>query len=161
MLLEMTTDQITLPDAPAIDGLMFRLFRDESDYAPIAELMNANSAADGVEDFVTMEWVKNFLSHDNRFRSAPRHFAGGESKAHRSLWRGCGHGCWTMGHSCLSIRAACSPQWRRQGLGRALQRWAEGRLREIAALRPAGPRVFRSFAADTEKARWHCWRRRL
>ena len=67
MLLEMTADQVTLPEAPSIAGLTFRLFRDESDYAPIAYLMNASSAVDGVEDFVSVDWAKNYLSNTTDF----------------------------------------------------------------------------------------------
>ena len=63
MLLEMTANQITLPDAPSIDGLTFRLFRDESDYQFVVDLGNASSAADGVEDYVPVEWAVNYFSH--------------------------------------------------------------------------------------------------
>jgi ribosomal protein S18 acetylase RimI-like enzyme len=43
------------------------------------------------------------------------------------------------------------PAWRRLGLGRALLRHSERRLREIAAGQPGdGPRVFEAQAADTQ-----------
>jgi len=149
MLLEMTTDQITLPDVLAIDGLVFRFFRDEADYASIAQLMNANSAADGVEDFVTTEWVKNFLSPTTDFD--PRHdVLLAEVKGTPVALARVRTRLLDDGTLVLIDTGSMLPAWRRQGLGRAMQRWAEGRLREIAALRPAGPRVFRSFAADTE-----------
>ena len=67
MLLEMTADQTYLPGVPAIPGLSFRLFRDESDFAHIVELSNARSVADGVEDHVTVEWAANHFTHIAEF----------------------------------------------------------------------------------------------
>jgi mycothiol synthase len=150
MLLETTTDQIALPDAPSIAGLKFRLFRDEADYALIADLMNASSAADSVEDFVTVEWVRTSLAHATDFDprrdvllavidNAPVALVGVRTRLLDD------------GTLVLSNRGSILPVWRRKGLGRAMQHWAEDRLREIAIRHPAaGPRVFRSFAADTE-----------
>lgn len=46
------------------------------------------------------------------------------------------------------------PAWRRRGLGRAVLRYNERRLRDIAAAHPAdGPRFFQCFASDTEKGK--------
>jgi mycothiol synthase len=150
MLLEQTVDQIDLPDVPAIAGLTFRSFRDEVDYPIVADLMNASSAADGVEDFVTVEWVKNFLSQATDFD--PRRdvllaeIDGAPVALARVRTRLLDDGTLLLIHT-----GSVLPAWRRQGLGRALQHWATGRLREIAARQPVnGPRVFRSFAVSTE-----------
>jgi len=150
MLLETTENQVTLPDAPSIDELTFRLFRDESDYAHIAELMNANSAADGVEDYVTAEWVKNYLSQAADFD--PRHdvlFAEVEGvpvALVRVRTRLLDDGTQVLIHT-----GSLLPAWRRKGVGRAVLHWAQDRLRAIAASQPAaGSRVFRSFAAASE-----------
>lgn len=150
MLLEITADQIFLPDAPVLDGLAFRLFRDEADYPFVVELMNASSAADGVEDFVTVDWAKNYLSRGADFD--PCHdmllaeIAGEPVALGRVRTRRLDDGSQVYIHTGSVVSA-----WRRKGLGRALLRWAESRLREIAAAQPAaGSRMFRSFAADTE-----------
>jgi mycothiol synthase len=149
MLLETATDQIVLPDAPAMAGLSFRLFRDEADYALVADLMNASSAADDVEDFVTVEWTKNYLSRTTDFD--PYHdvllaeVKGVPVALVRVRVR-----LLDDGTLVLIDAGSMLPAWRRQGLGRALQHWAEDRLCEIAARQPAArSRVFRSFAADT------------
>jgi mycothiol synthase len=150
MLLEMTTDQITLPDAPSIDGLTFRLFRDESDYQYVVDLGNASSAADGVEDYVTVEWAKNYFSHLSGFD--PRRdilFAevNGQPVAMARVWSrqlDDGTRLYMSGGSVLA-------QWRRHGLGGALLHWAEERSREIATAQPdAQAHTFRSFVAAQE-----------
>jgi mycothiol synthase len=150
MLAEITLDQITLPDAPSIDGLTFRLFRDEFDYHCVVDLGNASSAADGVEDYVTFEWAVNYFSHLASFD--PRHdilFAevSGQPVAMTRVWSrqlDDGTQLYMSGGSVLA-------QWRQHGLGRALLHWAEGRLREIAATQPdARARKFRSFVAAQE-----------
>jgi mycothiol synthase len=152
MLLEMTADQVTLPEAPSIAGLTFRLFCDESDYAPIAYLMNASSAVDGVEDFVSVDWVKNYLSNTTDFD--PRRdillaeIAGEPVALARVRTRMLDDGT-RVYMSSGSVLA----QWRRRGLGRALLRWAEGRLREIAVTQPGtGVRSLRAFAAAQERS---------
>jgi mycothiol synthase len=150
MLLETIVDQITLPDAPSIDGLTFRLFREEEDYPLIADLMNASSAADGVEDFVTVEWVKNYLSQATDFDPQRDVLLAEVTGVPVALAR-VRTRLLDEGTLVLIDRGSVLPAWRRKGLGRALQHWAEDRLRAIAALHPAaGSHVFRSFAADTE-----------
>ena len=150
MLLEITADQIYLPDAPSIAGLTFRMFRDESDYAPIATLMNASSAADSVDDFVTVDWAKNYLAHtadfDPRRDIVLAEIAGEPIASARVRTRVLDDGT-RLYMSMGSVLA----QWRRRGLGRALLHWSEGRLRDIAATHPGtGARSLRAFAAAQE-----------
>jgi mycothiol synthase len=150
MLAEITLDQIYLPAAPSIDGLTFRLFRDETDYQFVVDLGNASSAADGVEDYVTFEWAVNYFSHLTGFD--PRRdvlFAemNGQPVATTRVWSR----LLDDGARLYMFTGSMLPQWRRRGIGRALLHWAEGRLREIAATQPsARARTFRSFAAAQE-----------
>lgn len=145
MLLELT-DQITLPEAPAIDGLSFRLFRDESDYACIVELINVCSVADGVEDHVTVEWAANAFPHIARFD--PRRDILFAVSADRPVgWVRAWPRHLDDGTEVYIVNGGVLPEWRRRGIGRALQHWGEQHLLAGSA---AGPRVFRSFAADTE-----------
>jgi ribosomal protein S18 acetylase RimI-like enzyme len=144
----MTANAISLPDAPALDGLAFRLWRDESDYAHIVELINTCGVADKIEDHVTLETVTNFFKHLSHFD--PRRdilFATIDDRPIgyvRAWMRQQDDEIWVYMVHCKVL-----PQWRRRGIGSALQRWAERHLRELAVQRPdAGPRVFRSFAAD-------------
>ena len=150
MLLEMASDQIYLPDAPAIPGLAFRLFRDESDYAYIVDLINACNAADEVEDLATVEWAANYYAYIAEFD--PRRDILFAVLDDRPVG-------WVYGRvkrlaeglSAHMIDGGVLPRWRRHGIGGALQQWVEEHLREIAE-RPqtGGLRVFRSFAAETE-----------
>jgi mycothiol synthase len=150
MLLEMTANQIQLPEAPSIDGLMFRLFRDESDYPYIVDLINMCSVADGVDDHATVEWATNFFVHIAGFD--PRRDILFAAIDERPVgWAR----TWTRrlddGSQVCYITGGVLPRWRRQGIGRALQHWGEQRLREIIVQQGStGPRRFRSFAADTE-----------
>jgi mycothiol synthase len=55
------------------------------------------------------------------------------------------------GRRAYIVNGGVLKQWRRRGIGRALHGWAERHLRDGAAALPAEePRVFRSFAAETE-----------
>lgn len=149
MLLEIT-DQIVLPDAPSIDRLTFRLFCDESDYAHIVELINVCSVADGVEDHATVEWATNFFAHIANFD--PRRdilFAVIDDRP--VGWMRAWIRPLDDGTQVCIVNGGVLPQWRRRGIGRALQHWGEQHLRDMAAQQPAaGPHVFRSFAADSE-----------
>lgn len=149
MLLEMTTDQIYLPDAPVIGGLTFRLFRDESDYAHIVELINTCSVADGVDDHATLEWAANYFTHIANFEPYRDILFAAIDDRPVGWVRG-----WQRrlddGLRVYMTNGGVLPQWRRRGIGGALQQWAEQHLRELAVQSAAGPRVFRSFVADTE-----------
>ena len=150
MLLEMTTDQIALPDALLLPGLTFRSFRTEADYQFIADLSNASNAADGVEDYMTFVWAKNYFSHLTGFD--PRRdmlFAEIDNQpvATTRVWSR----LLDDGTLLYMSTGSMLPQWRRHGIGRALLHWAEGRLREIAATQPGGgARKIRLFASDRE-----------
>jgi ribosomal protein S18 acetylase RimI-like enzyme len=150
MLLEMTAGQIYLPDAPSIDGLTFRLLRDESDYTHIVDLLNTCSVADGVEEHVTVEWATNFFTHITDFD--PRRDILFAVIGDRPVgWVRSWVRRLDDGRRVYPINGAVLPQWRRRGIGRTLHDWAERHLRERAASQPADePRVFRSFAAETE-----------
>jgi mycothiol synthase len=148
MLLE-TIDQINPPDAPSIDGLAFRLFRDDADYAAMAALRNASGAADGVEEYVSVEWARVYLAPTADFdpyRDLLFAEIGGQPVAYARAW---------ARHSAddkhvYTHVGAVAPAWRRNGLGRVLLRWIQDRSRARAASQPdAGSRVFRSWAADT------------
>ncbi len=150
MTSDMITDQIFLPDAPAIDGLTFRLFRNEADYATVADLRNAHTAADGVDEFVTVDWARVYLAptadfdpyHDALFAEIDN-----QPVAYARVWKRNGDD----GKQVSVHVGGVAPAWRRQGLGSALLHWAQARSRARDAARPvAGVRVFRSWAADTE-----------
>ena len=131
-------------------GLTFRLFRDEADYALVADLMNASSAADGVEDFVTVEWVKNYLSHTADFDPRRDVLLAEIDDAPVALAR-VRIRLLDDGTRVLIHTGSVLPAWRRTKAGSrfaALGRRPFARNRRAATCR--GPCVFRSFAADNE-----------
>jgi ribosomal protein S18 acetylase RimI-like enzyme len=151
MLLEtITTDRILLPDAPAVPGLTFRMFRGEEDYAVIVDLTNAYFEANQTGEIVTLEWLKNFYRNTSNFdprrdvliaEVAGRPVAYGR-RWHRRLDDG----------TRLYLNIGCIlPEWSRRGIGRAMLHQGETYLREVAATQlDTGPRYFQSFVADTE-----------
>ncbi len=151
MLLETTTtDRIFLPDAPAIAGLTFRMFRDDADYPIIVDLTNAYFEANHTGEVITLEWLKNFYRNTSGFdprrdvliaEVAGRPIAYGR-RWHRRLDDG----------TRLYLNIGCIlPEWSRRGIGRAMLHQGETYLREVAATQlDTGPRYFQSFVADTE-----------
>jgi mycothiol synthase len=53
---------LAMPDAPTIPGLRFRMWRDETDWEPMAEVMRATCRADGVPWVPTAEELR--IEHD-------------------------------------------------------------------------------------------------
>ena len=49
--------EITIPEAPALPGLRFRLFHDADDYEQIAAVINTARQADGIDSLDTVEDV--------------------------------------------------------------------------------------------------------
>ena len=144
----MAGDEIILSDSPNIPGLCFRHFRGEADYPRMADVISASAEADELERADTAEDIANAFAR--LVNSDPRRdmiFAevGGEVVGYsRAFW-------WAEydGSYLYSSVGHLTPAWRRKGVGRAMLRWAEGRLREIEAGHPHGrPKFFSVFAAQ-------------
>ena len=59
----LSTDIVTLTNAPSIPGLTFRRFRGEADYPHMAALINACKVADGVERTSSIEDIARNYRH--------------------------------------------------------------------------------------------------
>jgi mycothiol synthase len=134
----------------ALPGARFRTCRGPEDYAAMIEVVNAAYRADGVEEVVTPG--QHAAEYDHPVGYDPRTDVlvcelGGRMIAYsRCSWEHRTDGTWTY-----DTRGYVVPEHRRLGLGRAMLRWGEGRLRAIAAGHPAGePRLFASWAMDQE-----------
>jgi len=150
------TDQIFLPDAPQVPGLFFRGFRGESDYPNILASINGSKKADGVERSDTLEdIVRNYTHLHNCDPYRDMIFAEVEGEVvgySRVEWN------LTEGGELLGFQIAfLLPEWRRKGIGRAILRFSEQRLHEIAdRLKSEGqapteaPRFFEGWVSDTE-----------
>jgi GNAT superfamily N-acetyltransferase len=142
-------DDIVVPDAPSIPGLAFRYFRDESDYAIMAEVFNAVSAADQLFMTSTAATMANWWALRADFDPHVDIFfaeVGGVVIAFGHSW----HTQEGDGTRLYWPQGRVLPAWRRRGLGRAMLHYNESRLRAVAATHPDdGPRVFISYALDT------------
>jgi mycothiol synthase len=149
---ELTMERLYLPEAPIVDGLFFRRFRDEIDYAAMAEVMNAYNAAEQIEEVETVGHFANWLSHLPGFD--PRQDIllaeyNGRLIGVNWVWRRQEVG----GDTIYDHFGVLLPEWRRRGLGRAMLHQAEERLRQIATQHSdAGPCWLQSFGGETEVA---------
>lgn len=148
-----TTETISLPDAPDIPGLTFRCFQGETDYPKIAALFKASKDVDRREQIPSLEEIANTYAH----------FEGGDPRQGVLFAEVDGE---TIGYSytkwwqeadgtrIYSTGGVMLPEWRRKGIGRALLHWSEQHLDTIAAGHPQdGPRFFRAFFSETEQGR--------
>ncbi|RPH59414.1 MAG: GNAT family N-acetyltransferase [Chloroflexi bacterium] len=143
-------ESISLTDAPAIPGLAFRGFAGESDYPKMLAVIDGSKAFDGTERSETLEEMARNYSHltncdpytDMLFAEINGEVVG----YNRVFWETLDDGTRTY-----ILFGFLLPDWRRKGLGAAMLRHAEARLRQIAATHPEpGERYFQSFAEDTE-----------
>ncbi|HKG55808.1 MAG TPA: GNAT family N-acetyltransferase [Candidatus Limnocylindrales bacterium] len=142
-------DRVEVAGAPAISGLTFRRLRDDRDYDSIAALITTANLADGIDwapdgpnlkaeyehnahmdvrsDVVLAEVEGRLVAIRDTFR---------EVRDDTAIYGSIGH---------------VHPEFRRRGLGRALLRHGEARLREIAATHPEDTkREYGSWIGDRE-----------
>ncbi len=137
----MSSDAIQLPDAPPVPGLGFRHFRGGDDFKHMATIARLSAEVDDTERADTPEELENFFAHlTNCDPYTDMIFAevdpgdGGEPEVigySRGTWREEG-----SGERRYMFVGRILPGWRRRGIGGAMLRWMEGRLREIAASHP-------------------------
>lgn len=146
----MIADQLILTDAPAIPGLAFRRFRGPGDYPAMAAAIQASADADKVERADTAEDIANayaHLSNCDPYQDMVFAEVNGEVIGYsRAFW-------WeeSNGPRIYGFVGFLVPAWRRKGIGRAMLRWMEQRLRQVAAGHPAGrPAFFQGFAEEHE-----------
>jgi ribosomal protein S18 acetylase RimI-like enzyme len=124
--------EIALPDAPAVPGLRFRHYRGEEDLPAMLRVYAAAHEADGIEEVASLDHMKlNYatLVNCDPARDMVLAEVDGEVVAYaRVFWTGLVEG----GRSYENF-GFVHPAWRRRGIGGALHRRNEARLREIAA----------------------------
>ena len=147
----MPEDLIYLPDAPCIPGLSFRHLRGESDYAPMAAALNASSDADHVERAMTTQDFANVYTHlvnSDAYQDVILAEVGSQVIGYARSW-------WVAeendGPYVYPFVGFLMPAWRRRGIGGAVLRWLEQRLRTVAAGHPPErPKFFQAFANEAE-----------
>jgi len=143
-------NQIYLADSPAIPGLIYRRFEGESDYPKMVAVLAGCKEFDQIERAETLEDIQFSYSHlvnSDPFQDMV--FAEYHSQVlgyNRVNWRRETDGNHIYQHFGFLI-----PAWRRKGIGLAMMREAERRIREIASSHPDyEKKYFESFVADTE-----------
>ena len=152
----MNSDAIQLPDAPGIHGLRFRRFRGGQDYHHMATITRVSAEADATERADTPEELEHFFAHLTNFDPyTDMIFAEvdpGDEREPEVI--GYSRGTWRVegsGERRYMFFGRILPAWRRKGIGQAVLRWIEGRLREVAASHPAEiEKYFMSFVAQGE-----------
>lgn len=130
---------VTLPESPNIPGLVFRRFRGESDYPGIAAVDNASREVDGLEWVLTVDDITREYAHlvnSDPLRDMIIAEINGEMV-------GFSRGEWLLEVSGLYrylVPVLMSPVWRGRGIRRAMLRWTEARMRQVAAEHPAEAR---------------------
>lgn len=140
----MTADTVVVTGAPQLPGVRFRHFRGPADYAGLATAGNASREADGAEWVASAEDIAvqyEHLEHCDPVTDIVIAEAGGEIIGFvRADWRQEATGLYRY-----RITFGLTPEWRGQGVRRAMLRWAEARLRQVAAGHPAdAPKVYES-----------------
>ena len=142
---------LTLTEAPAIPGLSFRNFRGESDFPAMVAVISGSKDADQIERVDSVEQIARNYAHlvnSDPYQDVLVAEVDGQVVAYNRVnWRTEREGNRIYQHFGFLL-----PAWRRKGIGQAMLRQAERRLRLIAAGHPQdGPRLFESFANDTEQ----------
>lgn len=143
-------DTITLPDAPRISGLTFRKYRGEADFPVMIDILDACNEADELEYVNTVDDIARLFAHltncdplqDMLFAEVH-----GEPIAFSRVF-------WKDEHADLRLYILLGfvlPEWRRRGMGGAMLRYNERRLRRIARSHPAEmPKTFHAWATEGE-----------
>jgi len=141
--------------APAVSGVVLRGFQGESDYAHIMTVINGSKGADGVEEFETLDEIRNqyeHLANCDPYRDVVIAEVDGQVVGYgRAFWKQLHAGGRVYFHFGYLL-----PVWRRRGIGSAMLLHCERRLLEVAAAHPNdGPRWFQSFAMEGEWSKCH------
>ena len=142
--------EIAIPGAPPIPGLTFRNYRGEKDHPAMLRVYAAVHDHDGLEEVTTLDQMKlNYatLVNCDPTRDVLLAEVNGEAVAYaRVFWNELVEG----GRSYENF-GFVHPAWRRRGIGGAMHRHNEARLREIAAGHAeVEPKLFGSEGIDTD-----------
>jgi mycothiol synthase len=148
---------VELSQSPPIPGLTFRTYDKRADAPRLAEIREACRARDQVDVLSSMELVPTAAEIEESYvpsegldpaNSVLIAEVGGRAVGYSiaEWWKE------TDGARAYLTRGWVVPEWRERGLGTAMIRWAEDRLRTIASTHPAdGERFLAGNASETEK----------
>lgn len=138
---------VTVPDAPPIEGLRFRHYGGAPDLPSVVEVINLENRADDYDEVETVESLSVHLTHLPN-GSDPRDVLLAEIDG---MAVGVSWAWWALRDDIYSYEhtGAVVPAHRGLGIGRAMLRFHEGRLRSIAATHdPGRAKWFATWAPD-------------
>ncbi len=140
----LTRNKIEIPEAPAIPGLTFRNYAGEADSPHVMKIFNACKDVDGVEYHMTLEDIAHNFNHLERSDPCTDMIfaeVNGEAIAYSRV----GWYQESEGNYLYYALGWIDPSWRRKGIGTAILKHNERRLREIAADHPVeAPKFFQN-----------------
>src|SRR5690606_39732800 len=151
--MQKTEERIHVVDAPDIPGLTFRHFRGEVDYPAMVAVIQDSKDADGNEHVETVEEIARYYAHLKNcdpYRDMIFAEMNGKVIGYGRVW-------WAQeanGEKPYIYRLIgwVLPEWRGRGIGTAMRRWQEARLREVGPRQGRGDaRLHESWAAGAEE----------
>ena len=145
-----TGEEIVVPGAPDIPGLRFRRFRGKEDFPQMVEVFNAVHLADGLDDTRTVEEMEKAyanLRNSDPDKDIVMVEVDGKIVGYKRVeWWAELDGTHIYAHF-----GFIAPEWRGKGIGTALFRHSEARIREIAAEQPGDfKRLIETWAYDSQ-----------
>jgi mycothiol synthase len=129
--------------------ITLRVGTQERDLPAMAELRNRCSLADGVEEIFTVETLQNDRDHAVGWDPARDQIVA-EVDGVLAGWSTASIHAAQTGEQILEANVRVDPDHRGKGIGRALLRAAEARLRERSVAEPhEGRRILSTYATDT------------
>ena len=129
MLEKQLDEQILVPNAPQIPGLVFRRFEGESDFPSMLDVIDCAKIEDDIEEATTLKDITHNYKHlENCDPARDMLMAEVDGKLigyTRVFWEKQEDGLtfyFTFGK--------LKPEWRRKGIGTAMYSWTENRLRK-------------------------------
>ena len=142
---------LVVPDAPDIAGLTFRRYAGEADIPALVEVLTAVEIADETFEIMSVDEMRNWLTNLNDFvpaRDLLLAEVDGRVVAFAERTRTVRDGT-----RVYETFGRVAPDWRRRGLGRAMLRFNEARLRERSTSEEAAgatpPAFFGSYSLET------------
>ena len=142
----------SIPGAPALAGLRFRHFTGEGDFEAMVATISASKVADQIERSDSVEIIRN--NYENLVNCDPyrdvliAEVDGAMVAYSRVTWYTVEN---PSAEQIYQSFGFIRPEWRRKGLGRAMLRFNQALLREIAdAHGQDKPRFYESFCLSTE-----------
>ena len=144
------TQNIVVPEAPPIPGLTFRHWRGRSDYAHMKSIFDDCKGVDGNETTWTVEEIARNLENQPHSH-LPTDMIFAEVDGQPIGFGRVGSYQEDEGTRVYFMRGFVIPAWRRKGLGTAILKHSERRIREIAARHPdETPKFFQGEHNDKE-----------